>query len=179
MAKGFIIVSCHLAESRHQESVNQAGRNTDSDSRVANDAMREKSKVATLMLPCTSAQVTCCPEWKGGSVEVSKDVHKTSSDLPTSEAVQARFDASRLPERIPADQQHRLRFCPAGTARDQLQPEIAPPSVAEIYPFSGGTRLGWVRKEMMESLVVSPQISSHAPHISSYVCHVFVVLAII
>ena len=40
-----------------------------------------------------------------------------------------------LPERIPADQQHRLRFCPAGTARDQLQPEIAPPSVAEIYPF--------------------------------------------
>lgn len=111
-------------------------------------------------------------------MEVSKDVHKTSSDLPTSQAVQTRFDASRLPERIPADQQHRLRFCPAGTARDQLQPEIAPPSVAEIYPFSGGTRLGWVRKEMMESLVVSPQISSHAPHISSYVCHVFVVLAI-
>lgn len=63
VAKEFIIVSCHFAESRHQESVNQAVRNTDSD---ANDAMREKSKVATLMLPCTSAQVTCCPEWKRG-----------------------------------------------------------------------------------------------------------------
>ena len=42
----------------------------------------------------------------------------------------------RQPERIPADQKHRLRFCPAGTARDQLQPEIAPPGAAEIYPYS-------------------------------------------
>eukprot|EP00435_Cladocopium_sp_Y103_P070795 s234_g36.t1 len=39
------------------------------------------------------------------------------------------------PERIPADQKHRLRFCPAGTARDQLQPEIGPPGAAEIYPY--------------------------------------------
>lgn len=39
------------------------------------------------------------------------------------------------PERIPAEQKHRLRFCPAGTARDQLQPEIAPPGAAEIYPY--------------------------------------------
>ena len=51
----------------------------------------------------------------------------------------ARRDFLRQPERIPADQKHRLRFCPAGTARDQLQPEIAPPGAAEIYPYSDAT----------------------------------------
>ena len=142
----------------------KAGRNTDSDSRVANDAMREKSKVATLMLPCTSAQVTCCPEWKRGkcrSVQRSPQNFQWSSDFPSGASPVWCLEASWTdPSKTSSTA---LRFCPAGTARDQLQPEIAPPSVAEIYPFSGGTRLGWVRKEMMESLVVSPQISSHAP----------------
>ncbi|CAK9031123.1 F-box protein [Durusdinium trenchii] len=54
----------------------------------------------------------------------------------------------RLPERIPACQAHRLRFCPQGAAQEQLQPEIAPPTSSEIYAYSHlvvplGSPFGW------------------------------------
>ncbi|CAJ1380785.1 unnamed protein product [Effrenium voratum] len=39
-----------------------------------------------------------------------------------------------VPERIPTSEVHRLRFCPPNV-RDQLQPELAPPRVSEIYAF--------------------------------------------
>mmetsp|Transcript_27432 Transcript_27432/g.63899 ORF Transcript_27432/g.63899 Transcript_27432/m.63899 type:complete len:455 (-) Transcript_27432:550-1914(-) len=39
-----------------------------------------------------------------------------------------------LPERIPYEASQRLRFCP-DSAASQLQPEIAPPTAAEIYPY--------------------------------------------
>lgn len=63
-------------------------------------------------------------------------VAKVSWEQSSNSYVANYVSASRvLPERIPACQAHRLRFCPQGAAQEQLQPEIAPPTSSEIYAY--------------------------------------------
>lgn len=62
-------------------------------------------------------------------------IAKVSWESKTQSYMASYVSASHvLPERISYDESNRLRFCPASAAA-QLQPELAPPTALEIYPY--------------------------------------------